>query len=155
MYHIFSNKSGVLYFRYVVPKAVLDHFPKLQKTYNRSLGTPYRREAKNKAVCFYADIHTRLEDAVKLVDKLHKELDMYREMCIATLLPEMKIVAPGDVEQLPFFKGCRRCLHWLQEQELIDELKPENIEDAISLCKKYVPMYQSAEEEVEKKQGEV
>ena len=80
MYHIFSNKNGVLYFRYVVPKSVLVHFPKLQKTYNRSLGTSYRREAKIKAACLFSEIHTRLELAMELVDKFLSGLDTTEKM---------------------------------------------------------------------------
>lgn len=79
MYHIFSNRNGVLYFRYRVPFAVRKYFPRLQSSYNRSLGTAYRQEAKVRAVLLYADIHTRLENAMKSVDKLRERIGVMEE----------------------------------------------------------------------------
>ncbi len=79
MYHIFSNRNGVLYFRYRVPVAVKKYFPRLQSSYNRSLGTAYRQEAKVFAVLLYADIHTRLENAMKLVNEFREKIRIMEE----------------------------------------------------------------------------
>jgi hypothetical protein len=79
MYHIFSNRNGVLYFRYRVPVSVKKYFPRLQSSYNRSLRTAYRQEAKIRALILYADIHTRLEKAMKLVDQLREKIRILEE----------------------------------------------------------------------------
>ena len=151
MYHIFSNKSGVLYFRYVVPKSVLVHFPKLQKTYNRSLGTSYRREAKNKAVCLYADIHTRLEVAVKLVDELHRTINTLEEC-------GNRVVDKEGLDKEFLISGIAeiRCqLDWLQKMGHIDKLTTLDLRKVSALYREYKPLHNQAEtecQEIEKRE---
>jgi len=139
----------MLYFRYVTSRKVLHYFPHFQRTYSRSLGTCYRREAKEKAALLYSDIHFRLINAMAIVDKYKKNLDdgliQIRE--VIKNRPNRDELDQTYYEKIEAIKNI---LDWMESQQEVDALKPETIQEIIDKYEYIKPLYDKANTEIEK-----
>lgn len=81
--YLVRNSSGCFYFRFVLPKYIREHLPKLQREYRRSLDTHSSKKATRQARILWVSVNYQLESVInfmKLIDRINsfeKDLPIY------------------------------------------------------------------------------